>query len=188
MPLRRRRSTHYRTDSRRHGAGGRRIGFSDIRRRGLRDFELGAECRSHGHIYPNLKIFHDPSSIIGTAPCCSDIAPWPWPIPPARPSNSPSWSMPTTDGPGLCPGAADAGPALRPGQGAGEPRRRFSCVPGQANAELDRAIGGTRNQAELITLHHQLHESELKDLNAFYQSPLGKRCWRDAAPDCESPN
>ena len=42
----------------------------------------------------------------------------------------------------------------------------------KANAELDRAIGWDKIKPELIKLYT---ESELKDLNAFYQSPLGKK-------------
>ncbi len=49
----------------------------------------------------------------------------------------------------------------------------------KANAELDRAIGWDKIKPELIRLYTtNFTESELKDLNAFYQSPLGRRCWR----------
>ena len=54
-------------------------------------------------------------------------------------------------------------------------RRRFSSVT-KANAELDRAIGWDKIKPELIKLYTtNFTESELKDLNAFYQSPLGKK-------------
>ena len=46
----------------------------------------------------------------------------------------------------------------------------------KANAELDRAIGWDKIKPELIRLYTtNFTESELKDLNAFYQSPLGKK-------------
>ncbi|HHL2407181.1 TPA: DUF2059 domain-containing protein [Pseudomonas aeruginosa] len=46
----------------------------------------------------------------------------------------------------------------------------------KANAELDRAIGWDKIKPELIKLYTtNFTESELKDLNAFYQSPLGKK-------------
>lgn len=55
-------------------------------------------------------------------------------------------------------------------------RRRFERYQAKANAELDRAIGWDKIKPELIKLYTtNFTESELKDLNAFYQSPLGKK-------------
>ncbi|MCY1247828.1 hypothetical protein D9M72_611950 [compost metagenome] len=46
----------------------------------------------------------------------------------------------------------------------------------KANAELDRAVGWNKIKPDLIKLYtDNFTESELKDLNAFYASPLGKK-------------
>ncbi len=46
----------------------------------------------------------------------------------------------------------------------------------KANAALDQAIGWNKLKPDMVKLYtSNFSESELKDLVAFYQSPLGKK-------------
>lgn len=54
----------------------------------------------------------------------------------------------------------------------------------KANAALDQAIGWPKLKPDMVKLYTtNFSESELKDLVAFYQSPLGKKVLENAATD-----
>ncbi|SUD59548.1 Uncharacterized protein conserved in bacteria [Ectopseudomonas oleovorans] len=49
----------------------------------------------------------------------------------------------------------------------------------KANAALDKAVGWDKLKPDMVKLYtSNFNEQELKDLIAFYESPLGRRCCR----------